>query len=140
MYNGLLHAHSGLRYVVLILLLAAIGTAYSNWQKGDTKDNKLYSFALIATHIQLLIGIVLYVISPKVEFEMISDRLYRFFTIEHSIMMLIAVTLITVGRVRSRKAEGALRHRTVLFFYAMALVIMLVAIPWPFRDLGAGWF
>lgn len=140
MYNGLLHAHSGLRYVVLILLLAAIGSAYSNWQKGDTNDNKLYSFALIATHIQLLIGIILYVISPKVEFGMMSDRLYRFFTVEHSLMMLIAVVLITVGRVRSRKIADPTKHRTILYFFAMALIIMLVAIPWPFRDLGAGWF
>ncbi|HEV7348506.1 cytochrome B [Telluribacter sp.] len=140
MYNGLLHAHSGLRYVVLVLLLAAIGTAYSKWQKADTDDSKMYSFALIATHIQLLLGIILYVISPKVEFGMMSERLYRFFTVEHSLMMLLAVVLITVGRVRSRKTEGPIKHRTVLYFFAMALIIILVAIPWPFRDLGAGWF
>jgi cytochrome bd-type quinol oxidase subunit 2 len=140
MYNGLLHAHSGLRYVVLALLLAAIASAYSKWQQGDTNDNKLYSFALIATHIQLLIGLVLYVISPKVDFDMMSDRVYRFFTVEHTLMMLVAVVLITVGRVRSRKVEGATRHRTILYFYALALILILVSIPWPFRGLGAGWF
>ncbi|GAB2784816.1 hypothetical protein GCM10027275_31390 [Rhabdobacter roseus] len=138
--NALLHAHSGLRYVVLVLLLAAIATAYSKWQGAHTDDSKLYSFALISAHIQLLLGLILYVMSPKVDFSLISDRLYRFFTLEHSLMMLIAIVLITVGRVRSRKVEGAAKHRTVLYFYVLALVLILIAIPWPFRDLGAGWF
>ena len=138
--NALLHAHSGLRYVVLVLLLAAIATAYSRWQNAHTEDSKLYSFALISAHIQLLLGLILYVMSPKVDFSMISDRLYRFFTLEHALMMIIAIVLITVGRVRSRKVQGADKHRTVLYFYVLALILILIAIPWPFRELGAGWF
>ena len=58
--NILLHAHSGLRYVVLGLLIAAIFTGYSKWQQGSQEDSKLYLFTLIATHTQLLIGLVLY--------------------------------------------------------------------------------
>jgi len=138
--NILLHAHSGLRYVVLGLLIAAIFTAYSNWQKGSQGDSKLYLFTLIATHTQLLIGLVLYFMSPKVNFDLISEKVFRFYSIEHVFMMLIAIVLITVGRVRSKKLTGADKHRTVLYFYALALIIILVAIPWPFRNLGAGWF
>lgn len=138
--NALVHAHSGLRYVVLALLIAAVGIAYSNWQRNDPNDNKMYTYALISVHIQLLLGIVLYLMSPKVDFSMMSDKLYRFFTVEHTVMMLIAIILITVGRVRSRKVPVASRHRTILFYYAMGLILILVSIPWPFRGLGAGWF
>ena len=138
--NILVHAHSGLRYVVLALLLAAIFTAYSKWQNSDTGDSKVYLFAFISTHIQLLLGLILLVMSPKVNFSMISDKLYRFFSIEHGFMMLIAIVLITVGRIRSKKLVGANKHRTVLFFYTMGLIIILAAIPWPFRALGSGWF
>jgi hypothetical protein len=138
--NILLHAHSGLRYVVLGLLLAAIFTAYSNWKNAQQADSKIYLFALIATHTQLLIGLVLYAMSPKVNFSLISEKVFRFYSIEHVFMMLIAIVLITVGRVRSKKMAGADKHRTVLYFYAMALIIILAAIPWPFRNLGAGWF
>ncbi|KQS24868.1 hypothetical protein [Dyadobacter sp. Leaf189] len=138
--NILLRAHSGLRYVVLALLLAAIFTAYSNWRSGKQEDSKIYLFALIATHTQLLIGLVLYVMSPKVNFDLISEKVFRFFSIEHIFMMLIAIVLITIGRIKSKKMVGADRHRTVLYFYTMALIIIIVAIPWPFRNLGSGWF
>jgi hypothetical protein len=138
--NILLRAHSGLRYVVLGLLIAAIITAYSNWQQSKQGDSKVYLFALIATHTQLLIGLILYFMSPKVNFDLISEKVFRFYSIEHVFMMIIAIVLITLGRVRSKKLSGADKHRTVLFFYAMALIIILAAIPWPFRNLGAGWF
>lgn len=138
--NALVHAHSGLRYVVLALLIAAIGIAASKWQNNESGDSKIYTYALISCHIQLLLGLVLYFISPKVDFSMMGEKLYRFFTVEHSLMMLVAIILITIGRVRSRKVEVGVNHRTILFYYAMGLVLIVVSIPWPFRNLGAGWF
>ncbi|MCF2519518.1 cytochrome B [Dyadobacter sp. CY351] len=138
--NALIRAHSGLRYVVLVLLIAAIFTAYSNWQKGSQGDSKVYLFAFIATHTQLLLGLILYTMSAKVNFDLISEKVFRFYSIEHIFMMLIAIVLITVGRIRSKKLTGAAKHRTVLYFYTMGLIIILVAIPWPFRNLGSGWF
>ncbi|WP_138485210.1 cytochrome B [Dyadobacter bucti] len=138
--NILIRAHSGLRYVVLGLLIAAIFIAYSNWQKSKDGDSKVYLFALIATHTQLLIGLILYTMSPKVDFSLISEKVFRFYSIEHVFMMVIAIVLITIGRVRSKKLAGADKHRTILYFYAMALIIILVAIPWPFRNLGSAWF
>jgi len=138
--NILIRAHSGLRYLVLGLLIAAIFIAYSNWQKSKEGDSKVYLFALIATHTQLLIGLFLYTMSPKVDFSLISEKVFRFYSIEHVFMMVIAIVLITIGRVRSKKLTGANKHRTILYFYAMALIIILVAIPWPFRNLGSAWF
>lgn len=138
--NALIRAHSGLRYVVLGLLIAAVAIAYSNWQNNKQGDSKIYLFALIATHTQLLIGLALYTMSPLVNFGEIGNKVIRFYSIEHVFMMVIAIILITVGRVRSKKLVGADKHRTVLYFYGMALIIILAAIPWPFRNLGAGWF
>jgi len=67
MYNGLLHAHSGLRWLVLLFLLVALFKGISGWmgEKEYTEgDRKMALFALIFTHVQLLLGIVMYYISP----------------------------------------------------------------------------
>lgn len=144
MYTGLVHAHSGLRWVVLILLITAVAVAVSKWQgrSGYTDGNrKLYLFALIAVHTQLLIGLILYFISPKVNFNLIGDKLYRFYTIEHTVGMLIAIVLVTIGYSRSKRAvDAGAKQRLVSIFYGIGLLIILASIPWPFRNLGAGWF
>ena len=141
MYNGLLHAHSGWRWVALILLIAAIAQAFSN-NKNDvalTKESgKVVTFAMIALHIQFLFGLILLFISPKVDFgNMMADSATRFYTLEHTVMMLAAVALVTIGR---KKGKAAGTFKPVFKFYLIALVIILAAIPWPFRELGAGWF
>jgi len=138
--NALIRAHSGLRYVVLALLIAAIFVAYSNWKNRSEGDSKIYLFAFISTHVQLLLGLVLYTMSAKVNFSLISEKVFRFYSIEHVFMMIIAIVLITVGRIRSKKLTGAAKHKTVLYYYALGLIIILAAIPWPFRNLGAAWF
>ena len=145
MYNGLLHAHSGLRWVVLVLLLAAIFNAFSKKKGGiwTPKDKKVTLFAMIFTHIQLLIGLVLYFISPKVSFGegMISDSILRFYAVEHLVTMLLAIALITIGYSKSKKAESdAKKFGAVATFYLIGLVLILAGIPWPFRIAGAGWF
>ncbi|MGA0559102.1 cytochrome B [Larkinella sp. VNQ87] len=152
MYNALLHAHSGLRWVVLLLLLAAIVTSFRKWQARDeytAGDNKLYLFTLIATHTQFLIGLILYFISPKVPIfgggmsfgEVMKESIYRFYTVEHITGMLIAVVLITIGRSKSRRMGGPIqKHRTVFTFFGLGLIAILISIPWPFRIPGAGWF
>ncbi|MFC5412913.1 cytochrome B [Larkinella bovis] len=151
MYNILLHLHSGLRWVVLLLLLAAIATAFRKWQGRDeytAGDNKLYVFAMVATHTQFLIGLILYFLSPKVGIgtgmdfgTIMRESLYRFYTVEHIVGMLIAVVLITIGRSKSRRLNGPIqKHRTVFIFFGLGLLVILASIPWPFRIPGAGWF
>jgi hypothetical protein len=151
MYSILVRTHSGLRWIVLILLLAALVTAFRKWQARDeytSGDNKLYLFTLIATHTQFLIGLILYFISPKVQLgtgmafgAIMRETLYRFYTVEHIVGMLIAVVLITIGRSKSRRLSGPIqKHRTVFVFFGLGLLVMLASIPWPFRIPGANWF
>jgi len=141
MYPALVHSHSGLRWILLILLLATIFSAFG---KRDGKvpfsagDRKLSLFTLIAAHLQAVLGLLLYFVSLKVDFSSttMSNPTSRFFTMEHTLMMLIAIILITVGY-RHAKAANA---KKVFTFYLIALIIILIAIPWPFRTaLGSGW-
>ena len=142
MYQGLLHAHSGLRWIVLILIIITIFSALSAMGGANVfnaRHKKLSFFALIATHLQALLGIGLYFMSPKVQFSenTMSNSVLRFFTMEHTLMMLIAIVLITIGN-RMAKSGNAKR---VFWYYFIALLVMLAAIPWPFRtELGSGWF
>lgn len=138
----LIHAHSGLRWVVLFLLISAIVVAYNNSKKGTpySKDaNKIGLFALIFTHVQLLLGLILYFTSDLVKFGagVMKDSLLRFYTVEHVLMMLISVILITVGYSKAKKSGSWKKQFT---FYLIGLLIILLAIPWPFRNLGGHWF
>lgn len=142
-----LHAHSGWRWIVLILLLFAVVKMHRGWKKDKQYtegDRKLALFAMIAYHIQFLVGWALFFISPKVNFgsSMMGHDMLRFFTMEHSVMMLLAFILITIGHSKSKKKDtDKQKFRMIAIFYTLALVIVLVAIPWPFREaLNASWF
>ena len=140
-YNIMVSAHSGLRWLVLVFLIVAIFQTFSRRGKfGDIKETKTVLMTLIFTHIQMLLGLVLYIISPKVQWSgsTMSSPVYRFFTVEHLILMLAAIILITVGYSRSKRAPKP--FNVAFNFYLIALILILLAIPWPFRELGAGWF
>ena len=146
MYNGLLHAHSGLRWILLVLIVWAIIKAISGWtgQKEYQKSDRLSALlALIFTHIQLLIGLGLYFMSPKVSFEsgVMESSVLRFYTVGHITMMIVAIALITFGFSSAKRMEVSLaKHKRVAITYGIGLLIMIASIPWPFRGLGAGWF
>ncbi|OEK01821.1 cytochrome B [Roseivirga sp. 4D4] len=152
MYNGLLHMHSGLRWVVLVLLIAAIYNAFSKKSSGiwTAKDKKITLFAMVFTHIQLLVGLALYFINmsssevvKKVSFAegFMKSSMLRFYTVEHISLMLIAIALITVGYSKAKRAASdAKKFGAVATFYLIGLILILASIPWPFRNLGAGWF
>ncbi|MEX2602824.1 MAG: cytochrome B, partial [Gracilimonas sp.] len=127
MYNGLLHAHSGLRWIVLVLIVWALVKAISGWtgQKEYQKSDRLSALlALIFTHIQLLIGLVLFFISPRVSFEsgMMGNSVLRFFTVEHTLMMIIAIALITFGFSSAKRIEEAVsKHKRIAVTYGIGL-------------------
>ena len=130
MYIGLLHLHSALRYVVLILVLLSIFQAISAGNKPYTATNKKVNlFALISAHLQLVIGLILYFISPNVNFSNIQDPVTRYWTVEHITMMILAIALITIGYSRAKRAkEDKAKHRAIYIFYTVAIVVVLLAI------------
>jgi hypothetical protein len=140
MYSALTHSHSGLRWILLILLVLTIIRVFGK-RSGKVPftegDKKLALFTLIATHLQAVLGLGLYFMSTKVEFSgnTMSNPVFRFYTMEHTLMMLIAIILITVGYGHAKKANA----KGVFTYYLIALLLILAAIPWPFRGLGAGW-
>lgn len=145
-YPILVHIHSGLRWLVLLFIIAAIvnaGLKLTRKSSSNCNDCAFNRLALIFMHLQLVLGLVLYFISPKVVFDAISmkDSLLRFFLVEHIGLMIIAVILITIGYVKSDRAVDELKkQKQVLVYFSIALLLILVSIPWPFRELGAGWF
>ena len=144
MYSGLVHAHSGLRWIVLVLLVIAVVVAVSKWlgNKGFTDgDRKLNLFTLIAVHTQFIIGLILLFISPKVDFSMMAEKLYRFYSAEHPTGMLIAIILVTIGYSSAKRVASATgKHRLIGILYGLGLVLILASIPWPSRIIGAGWY
>ena len=140
MYKGLLHLHSGLRYVVLVLVLLSILQAVSAGSKPYTTANKNVNlFALISAHLQLVIGLVLYFISPNVDFSKMSEPAYSYWNVEHISMMILAIVLITVGYSKSKKAkDDKSKHKTIALFYTIAVIIVLAAI-FTMKDRNPWW-
>jgi hypothetical protein len=147
MENGsfLLFAHSLLRWLVL---LSVAGAALVSWRGLVLKtpimvwERTLAIVALAVCHLQLLLGLLLYMINYKAIDIGYAGDTKRYWKFEHLGMMLIAILLVTLGRVLSKraKAEGA-KQLLVAVFYTAALLIMLWSIPWPFTELGwnRGW-
>lgn len=154
MYTGMLHLHSFGRWVVLILLLVAIFKHLSAGNRPYTKgDARIGLFLTIASDLMLLIGIYLWFVSDRAGYGAIEssggmgaamkNTVTRFYAIEHSIGMLIAIILIHIGKAQGKKSlPDNTKHRRIAIFYIIALLIILVTIPWPFREVGAGrgWF
>ena len=142
LYGILVHAHSGLRWVLLILLIAAIVQAFSkkNGEVAFSKETgKAAFFAFMFTHIQLLLGLALYFMSPKVSFEagVMKDAAFRLYTVEHLAMMLLGIIIITVGYIKAKKSGS---FNTIFVFYSIGLLLILSRIPWPFMANGGSWF
>ena len=146
MYNALSHMHSGLRWIALILLIFAIFNAVTRKKTGfyEKKDKLINLFTMISLHIQLLTGLILYFISPKVNFVegWMKEASNRFYGMEHILMMVIAITLVTIGRKKAEKLDTPIsKHKKIITFFILALVLILAGIPWPFRtELGGQWF
>lgn len=141
----LVRAHSGLRYVVLILILLAIYKAFTAKDKPFTDgDRKIALFAMISCHVQLLIGLILYFgnnwYSPPEGFMKVT--MFRFFALEHLVAMILAIALITIGHSKSKKAESdKKKFKSIAVYYTIGLIVILASIPWPFREsLARGWF
>jgi hypothetical protein len=141
MYTGLLHTHSSLRYIVLLLLVIVVVKSFLGWmnkQPFTGLDNKLSLWLLIGTHLQLLVGFLLFFVSPLVQFSgaTMKDAVIRYWTVEHNFMMLIAITLITIARISHKKLPtDQAKHKRLFVLNLIALLIIVVAILYSGRGL-----
>lgn len=144
--DALKHAHSGLRWLALALLVFAIVNAILKLKSGkyEKGDKMLNLFAMVMLHIQITLGIVLAFISGKITYAegWMKNPQYRFFGLEHILLMVLAVVLATIGRKKAEKAlDPAKKHKTILIWYTIVLIVLFAGIPWPFRTvLGGSWF
>lgn len=142
MYTGILHLHSFWAYLVLGVLLVTVVNSIlglAGKKQFVDKDLRLALFSLIVTHIQLLLGLVLWVVSPlglkaitgSGMGVVMKDSILRLNSFEHPLMMIIAVVLITMGFSKHKnKATDTARFKTIVIFYSIALVVVLSRIPW----------
>ena len=141
MYSGLFHTHSLLRYFILAALIVVIVKAVIsliNKQPYTKVDNRIGLYLFIFTHMQLLIGLILYFVSPQVKFgsDTMSDKLTRYWTVGHLTAMIIAVVLLTLARTSiKRMTDDSGKHRRLLIYNAMALAIIVGTILMSGRGL-----
>ena len=139
METGLQHAHSYIAFVALILLIVASINAIigmSSNKEFKDGDRKLSLFALIFTHTQLLIGIILYFVSQK-GFEMLTsgnamgNKELRLVALEHPLINIIAVVLITIGWSRHKKmTTDKAKFKSIGIMFALGTILILSRIPW----------
>lgn len=141
MYTGLLHAHNGFRWLVLLALIISVVLALTGWlgkRKWKKTDNLFNLLLVIFTDIQFLLGLVLYVfVSPmtKAAFHdfgaAMKNSELRFYAVEHILLMVVALVLIHIGRSKSKKASSPeKKHRVAFTFYTISLALILTGIPW----------
>ena len=139
MYTGIQHLHSGLAYLALIALIIVIVLMLIGSLSGKEfteKDRKIAMVAFILAHTQLLVGLILYFVSP-VGFSLLtsggamSDPAARLTALEHPLINIIAIVLISIGYIRAKKLQSdRARFRSVYMMYAIGLVLIISRIPW----------
>lgn len=132
--------HSYWAYLVILILIAAVINALIGLfgkKEYGAKDFRVSLFTLIVSHIQLLIGLILYFVSPKFEqwsimgSEVMKTASVRLYLVEHPLINIIAIVLITIGYSKHKKKLTSMsKFKTILIFYILGLVCLLSRIPW----------
>ncbi|MBV6404630.1 MAG: hypothetical protein IT228_00485 [Flavobacteriales bacterium] len=138
MYTGLKHFHSYVAYLVLLLVAFAVVHAVlslSGKRPFTAQSRKYALFGLIAAHVQLLFGLLLYFVSPAGFSNLgggaMGDAVQRLYALEHPLMMVIGVTLVTIGFSRAKRAtEDVRKFKAIAWYYGIGLVLMLSRVPW----------
>lgn len=142
MYIIVLVIHSWFRWILLASLLFAIYRSYRGWfrNKAFTPfENTVRHVTATISHIQFLIGVLLYFVSPVVDYFLnnistaIHQREIRFFGMEHITMMFLAIALLTVGSSSAkRKRTDKEKFKTIAIFFTLGLLIIFFSVPWAF--------
>jgi hypothetical protein len=145
MYTTLLFIHSWIRWITLV---AVVGTILAAIRRQNVSADKWGLAAMATLDLQLLIGLILYLaVSPNMR-EILAnfggamkDPTSRFWAVEHITAMFAAVIAAHVGRVLARKAVmPESRRKRLLTWFSIALVLILIGMPWPGRPGGRDLF
>jgi hypothetical protein len=146
MYSTILSLHNVNRWAVLLFGLYAITKSILgliNKRDFTARENMAHAMFVGFCHLQLVLGVVLYLISPKVDAALangfgpaMKDSYSRLIVLEHISINIIAIALIQVGRTLSKKAtESAAKHKKSLIFFSIGLLLILSRIPWNYSPL-----
>lgn len=145
MYYSLLKVHSLFRWLVLISLIYSVIHNYRGYKKKrpfNKRDHLLRATTATIVYVQISLGLWLYFISPFVSqfYHNMSKGIHlrevRFFAMEHSLMMLVSAIVMTLGSWKAkRQLSDTLKFKTVYVWYLIALIIILLNIPWEFSPL-----
>lgn len=139
MYTGLQHAHSGLAYLALLGLVIVIFWALVGSLSGrefQERDRKIAMITFIICHIQLLLGLILYFVSPLglallTGGGAMSDAAARLTALEHPLINILAIAIISIGYIRAKKIEASrAKFRSIYMLYAVGFVLIISRIPW----------
>jgi hypothetical protein len=139
MYEFIQKLHSGWAYVALIVSFLALLNAVYGWSAQNDfteRDRKISLFGLIAVHTQMLIGFVLYFVSPKglASLGEMKNATLRTTSLEHPLISLIAITLITIGWIKHKKAtKSSAKFKLIAILYGLGFALIISKIP-------MGWF
>ena len=136
LYAFLQKFHSGWAYLALLLLVVAVVNSLvgmASKKEFTAKDKKIAILGLIGTHTQLLVGLILYFVSP-LGFESLgkmADKALRLTSLEHPLVNIIAIALITIGWVKHKKlTTSESKFKTFSIYYSLGLLLILSRIPW----------
>jgi|SRR5919199_4783228 hypothetical protein len=146
-YPFILATHNAFRWLVLGSLLAALVSAYSGWFSARPyrpADQTIRVVATSISHTQLLLGFYLYAISPIIKYywsfkpNFHESPEFSFFSLIHISLMFTSVVLMTVGSSKAkRQAQAQDKFKTTAIYFSVGLLLILIAIPWPFSPLAA---
>ncbi len=132
--------HSYWAYLTLLILIFAVVNAFIGFTKKKQftdKDLRIGLFTLIVFHIQLLISLTLYFVSPW--FNLLTNdselvlktKEVKLLALEHPIMMVLAILFITIGWSKHKnKTTDVAKFKTFVNFYGIGLFLILLRIPW----------
>ena len=135
MYTGIKHLHSTLAYVLLAGLIISIFYVLFAYLQNKQYNRKMALLGLISAHLQLVVGLIAYFVSPygikNASGAAMKDGIARLYFLEHPLMMLVAIVLITIGYSRAKRLlTPKKQNASVLVFYLIGLVLILSRIPW----------
>jgi hypothetical protein len=136
MYEFIQKFHSGWAFLtILVLVIAVVNSLLGKRSNKEftSKDRKIALFALIGTHTQLLVGLVVYFLSPLglAALGQMKEASLRLTSLEHPLINIIAIVLITIGWSKHKKATTSeAKFKSIAIFYGLGLVLILSRIPW----------